>query len=491
MAELFPDGVAWRNLADGSELRLGDWQRQSNQLARGLRARRLIPGDRVALAIGPDDPLTWLVSYMGIHKAGLVALPLNTRLATAEMLRILGHARPSVLLGGATVLERHPGLTSAVPLTATTGEGDGHIPWQRLLDPDGSELDHRVDPVDVADIMYTSGTTGAPKGVLARHGELSTIDREPESWLGLGFLTSSPFSTTSGALLVCGPMRGGLSGWFLPAFDAGRWLDVVSTERPVAAFLVPAMVQLIAAHPGAESADLSSLAVVNVGSAPIAPDTLRRFGRLLGSGELLNGYGMTEFGAVSAMPMGDRGRHLGSAGKPLPGVKLRIVHPDGTDAVTGQVGEIAIRGRRGQRRYFRDDDETAARWKQGWLHSGDLGHLDAEGFLWIAGRQKEMINRGGHNIVPGEVEAVLFNHPVVVAAAVAGVPHEVLGEDVAAWVVLSEELSLDDLRHFLLEHLADYKVPRRISVVDQLPRNDAGKVLKAQLVSDLERRNAV
>jgi acyl-CoA synthetase (AMP-forming)/AMP-acid ligase II len=200
---------------------------------------------------------------------------------------------------------------------------------------------------------------------------------------------------------------------------------------------------------------------------------------------------MTEFGAVSAMPMGDRGRHLGSAGKPLPGVKLRIVHPDGTDAVTGQVGEIAIRGRRGQRRYFRDDDETAARWKQGWLHSGDLGHLDAEGFLWIAGRQKEMINRGGHNIVPGEVEAVLFNHPVVVAAAVAGVPHEVLGEDVAAWVVLSEELSLDDLRHFLLEHLADYKVPRRISVVDQLPRNDAGKVLKAQLVSDLERRNAV
>jgi acyl-CoA synthetase (AMP-forming)/AMP-acid ligase II len=491
MAESFPDAVAWRNLADGSELRLGDWQRQSNQLARGLRGRGLIPGDRVALAIGPDEPLTWLVSYMGIHKAGGVAVPLNTRLATAEMLRILEHARPSVLLGGASVLERHLGLTSAVPLASTTGEDGAHLPWQHLLDPDGSELDHRVDPDDVADIMYTSGTTGAPKGVLARHGELSTIDREPESWLGLGFLTSSPFSTTSGALLVCGPMRGGLSGWFLPVFDAGRWLDVVSSERPVAAFLVPAMVQLIAAHPGAESADLTSLAVVNVGSAPIAPDTLRRFGRLLGSGELLNGYGMTEFGAVSAMPMRDRGRHLGSAGKPLPGVELRIVHPDGTDAVTGQVGEIAIRGRRGQRRYFRDDDETAARWKDGWLHSGDLGHLDADGFLWIAGRQKEMINRGGHNIVPGEVEAVLFTHPAVVAAAVAGVPHEVLGEDVAAWVVLSKELALDDLRRFLLEHLADYKVPRRISVVDQLPRNDAGKVLKAQLVSDLERRNAV
>jgi acyl-CoA synthetase (AMP-forming)/AMP-acid ligase II len=367
--------------------------------------------------------------------------------------------------------------------TVVSTDAGAAYPWADLLDADDADVHRRLGPDDVADIMYTSGTTGEPKGVLVRHGSLSTTDRVPEAWLGLGFLTSSPFATTSGSLLACGPMRGGLSGLFLPRFDAALWLRAVESERPVAAFLVPAMVELIVQAPEFGAADLSSLAVVNVGSAPIATATLQRFGARVPGADVLCGYGMTEFGAVTAVPMGDGGRHLGSVGPPLPGVELRILSPDGSAVSPGEVGQIAIGGSRRPRAYYRDSASSESTWRDGWLLSGDLGRVDADGHLWVVGRQKEMIIRGGHNVVPGEVEAALFEHPAVVEAAVAGVAHRVLGEDVAAWVVLREPVPADELRTFLLARLADYKVPRRISVVDALPRNESGKVLKSRLVS--------
>ncbi len=366
------------------------------------------------------------------------------------------------------------------------------LPWSDLLDPDGSDIGLQVGPDDEADIMYTSGTTGAPKGVVIRHGGLSTSDRVPSAWHGLGFITSSPFFTTSGSLLICGPMRGGLSGWFLPRFDPGRWLSEVAAARPVAAFLVPAMVQLLVRDPGFESADLSSLAVVNIGSAPIASATLRRFGQRLPQGDVMCGYGMTEFGAVTALPPRDKGRHLGSVGTPLPGVLVRIVDPEGAEVGTGETGQVVISGSRTPRTYLNDQTAAAATWDRGWLKSGDLGYLDRDGYLWIVGRHKDLIIRGGHNIMPGEVEAALFEHPRVADAAVAGIPHPVLGEDLAAWIVAkgSGTPSLDSIRSFLADRLADYKVPRRITFVDALPRNDAGKVMKAQLVSGAEHRSA-
>ena len=298
--------------------------------------------------------------------------------------------------------------------------------------------------------MYTSGTTGRPKGVVVPHSGLTTLERVPTTWLGLGFISCSPFATTSGSLLVCGPLRGGLSGWFLPRFDPDRWIALVERERPVAAFLVPAMVELIVGSPRFGTADLGSLAVVNVGSAPIATATLRRFGAGLPGAEVLCGYGMTEFGAVTAVPLGDGGRHLGSVGLPLPGVEVRIVDAGGAPLPPGAVGRVTIGGTRRARSYLGDDEGTEQTWVDGWLVSGDLGHLDTDGHLWIVGREKEIIIRGGHNVVPGEVEAALFEHPAVAEAVVAGVEHPVLGQDVAAWVVLRHPASADALRSFLL-----------------------------------------
>jgi acyl-CoA synthetase (AMP-forming)/AMP-acid ligase II len=168
-------------------------------------------------------------------------------------------------------------------------------------------------------------------------------------------------------------------------------------------------------------------------------------------------------------------------------VEIRVVDDDGNAVAPGQVGEITVRGTEPARQYFKEEAATGQTWRRGWLCSGDLGYLDEDGFLWITGRIKDLIIRGGHNIVPGEVEEALFAHPAVVEAAVAAIPHDVLGEDVGAWVVMRDGSDVDatDLRAFLLERLADYKVPRSLQVVDRLPRNAAGKVVAHELVSAL------
>jgi len=495
MARLYPDEVGYRNLDEGTSLTFAAWETESNRLARGLIGSGVAPGDRVSIYLPGEEVLAWVVAYAAVHKAGAIAVPTNTRMSVGELASILDHAGATVVITSpdllATLAAARPDVAS-IRLAVVTGDAQtdlGHAKvtaWDEMLDQDDAEIQVPISDDAVADIMYTSGTTGSPKAVVVRHANASVLPNNEPAWSHSSWLHASPLFSFAGIAFVYTPMKLGLCGLFLPRFDAGRWLEVIAAERPWAAFIVPAMAQLIIAHPAFETADLSSLALCSLGSAPVAAATLRRLQEKMPEATVSNGYGMTEAGpAYCTMPKEESARRIGSVGQPMAPMEVRIVDAGGSEVAVGEVGEVTIRLPGRQREYYRDDEATAHTWVDGWLHSGDLGRLDEDGYLYIVGRMKDVIIRGGNNIYATEVEAALLAHPGVLEAAVIGVPHPVLGEDVAAFVVArdsSTALLPDDLREHCAERLADYKVPRQITLIDELPHNATGKILKRQLV---------
>lgn len=493
MAAAYPDEVAYRNVGDGTRLTFDRWDRLSNRLARGLASRGVGKGDLVAIYLEPAQILSWIVTYSALHKLGAVAVPVNDRLSPPEVQTILDHAEARALVVAAAFL---PDIGPAAADLGASGTlvvvgGDptmAGVGFDDVLDGDDSPVQVSLADDDLADVMYTSGTTGRPKGVAVRHGNLAMTPNAVPTWRGAGWLTATPVFTFAGLGFIYNPMKLGMTVLHLPSFDPETWCSVVETDRPAIAFLVPAMARLLVHARHFESADLSSLSKVVLGSAPLAPDTLVRLQNRLPGADILNSYGMTEGGyaTFSMDPAGARSRP-GAVGRPRAGVEVRIVGEDGRDRPAGAVGEICTRNSGGHREYYKDPEATERLWSGGWLHSGDLGHLDDEGYLFVVGRMKEVIVRGGMNVYADDVEAVLHDHPGVVEAAVVGIPHEVLGEDVAAFVVLTGHGSTSpaEIGEFARTRLARYKVPRTIVVVDALPRNAGGKVLKADLVRAL------
>lgn len=491
MAETFPDEIAYR-IVDGGEMTFAQWDAESNRLARELTGRGVRKGERVALYLPGEEALRWMVGYSAIHKAGAVAVPTNTRFVDAELVRLFDHAEPKVVLAATELgaAARAAGERSRADMYVVEApQPSKDTPawtWGEVTGgSDPGEFQVPVEGDDLADILYTSGTTGTPKGVAVRHRNAALVPGAPRpTYSGQCWLHSSPLFTFAGIGFIYNPMQLGLWGLYQPRFDAGRWIRAVEEVRPQFIFIVPSMAQLICAHPSFEDADLSSVLICAIGSAPLPAATLRTMQEKMPDAAVSNSYGMTEAGsAYCTMPKGESLKRIGSVGQPLPPLEVRCIDEKGNDVERGEVGEVLLRLSGRQREYFRDPDATAQMWRDGWLHSGDLGRIDEDGYLYIVGRKKDVIIRGGNNIHASDVESVLDEHEDVVEAAVVGIPHPVLGEDVAAVVVLAKDAKADaaDLREHCAKRLADYKVPRRIEISDELPRNATGKVLKAQL----------
>jgi acyl-CoA synthetase (AMP-forming)/AMP-acid ligase II len=493
MARRDGDALAYRDLDAGTGITFTEWDTRSNRLARALVDAGIVPGDRVSIYLPSDEALRWIVAYAAVHKAGAVVVPTNTRLSIPEVTTILGHAEAAAVITCGALLDTALAVRDAIPsirfVVSAGGAADGaavqdYDAFLAAADPADLQVPRALD--DLADIMYTSGTTGLPKGVAVRHRNVAMIPNHEPNWSGTGWIHGAPMFTFAGIAFIYNPMKMGLVGLYLPKFDAARWLELVAEERPQMAFLVPAMAELLVAHPDFATPDLTSLTAVSIGSAPLAPQTLLTLQERLPDATVSNSYGMTEAGpAYIVMPKDEVKKRIGSVGKPVGPMQLKVVRDDGSECDAREVGELLTRMEGAQREYYKDEDATAATWSpDGWLRSGDLAFLDEDGFLYIAGRKKDMIIRGGHNVYPTDIEAVLLEHPDVQEAAVVGIPHQVLGEDIAAYVVVRPGAELDaaSLLTFCTGRLADYKRPRQLHFTDELPRNATGKVMKHKLV---------
>lgn len=485
MASTVGHEVAYVDVATGASITFGAWEAESNRLARGLAHAGLAKGELVTLHLENQHVLRWIVAYAAIHKAGAVAVPTNVRLTERELATVLGHAEPAAAITSTALAPTIESACRDVSRMRFLLRADDTEQWSAMLHPDDDELQVPVADGDLADVLYTSGTTGLPKGIAVRHRDTHLVANGEPAWSGDAWLHASPLSTFAGIAFVYNPMKMGMRALYLPRFDVDNWIDEVEQLRPTMAFLVPAMVQLLVDSERFAGADLSSFTVVSIGSAPLAPTLHEAMADRFPHAMVTNNYSMTESGsAFTHLPRRELRARRGSVGRPLPPTEIRIADEAGEPVPAGEVGEVLFKVGEHHREYYKDPDATALAWTGEWLRSGDVGRVDDDGFLYIVGRQKDLIIRGGNNIAPAEIENVLYEHPGVLEAAAVGVPHDVLGEDVGAAVVRRrgrDDVDAETLRAFCAERLADYKVPRRIWFVDELPRNATGKVVRRHL----------
>jgi acyl-CoA synthetase (AMP-forming)/AMP-acid ligase II/acyl carrier protein len=433
----------------------------------------LVTGDRVVLLFDNARWTDYAVALLGVHKAGAVAVPLGSRFSGPELAEVLRHCEPAGMVGPEDLTTA--GLTGWTLTVAALEEG-------RSTDA----VSVPVGPDDLAEILYTSGTTGRPKGVACTHANVAFHDPPPEGPRPGGgratFVHAFPVGTNAGQEVLRFPLRrDGRTAIAMPVFDPERLCALIAEHGVRNLQLVPAMARLILESGAYERHDVSSVERVTLSSAPTPPAVLEGLAAAFPNATLWNTYALTEAGTARTLMVVD-GSHAGSVGRPVGETRVRIADDAGREVATGEVGEVWI-GRPGAptRFYYRDPEATAEVFVGDWVKTGDLGFLDADGYLHLTDRKKDIIISGGLNVWSVEVENALYDHPAVAEAAVFGVPHPVLGQDVAAAVVLRSEASERDLQSFVRGRLAEHKTPHRVVVVDELPRNPSGKVLKRDL----------
>lgn len=466
-------------------------------IASGIRK-----GDRIAL--WAPNGAAWVIAAVGAQSAGAVIVPLNTRLRGREAGYILRRSGARLLLTVGDFLGvRYPELLAAEELPGLerivllAGDAPPHESWGAFL-ARGAAVSRdqvlaaraAVEPDDLSDLLFTSGTTGDPKGVMSAHGPTVRTFATWSDTVGLRagdrYMIVNPFFHTFGyksGWLAC-LLRGAT---ILPVavFDAGEVMQRIVTDRISVLPGAPTLFQSMLAHESCGRLDLSSLRISVTGAATVPPVLIERMRKVLGFQTVVTAYGLTEAPVVTICPPGTSDERVAqTCGKPIPGVEVRCVDEAGRTVSAGEPGEVLVRGFNVMRGYFGDDAATReAIDRDGWLHTGDIGVLDTEGFLRITDRKKDLYITGGFNCYPAEIEKILSVHPAIAQAAVIGVPDERMGEVGKAFVLLRPGASLDAaaLITWCRENMANYKVPRHVDFVSALPTNAAGKVQKFQL----------
>ena len=440
-------------------------EQRSRRMAGWFLASGVQPGDRIA--IRGLNRIELVVGLLACWRAGAAAVPVNVRLKRPEVDHVLNDS-------GAVLYFDEDGRT-------LPEDGESH----NLPDPS---------PDLPALLLYTSGTTARPKGVVHTHATLlATLDIMRTMWNGVNnvVMIATPIMHASG--LTCQLLPTLLQGGtvvLLPVFDAARALDAMQRHRTTSMLMLPAMGQMLVREQRAQPRDLSAGDLYWAGGDAVSESLQTEFSEVFGK-PLHEGYGMTELLPITLNPLG--AARPGSFGKPVNGVRVRIVDLEGRDVVDGQTGEVIAKSAAGFIGYWNDPDATARTLENGWIHTGDLARRDADGYLWFCGRLKELIVRGGSNISPQEVEAALYEHPAVFEAGVVGVPDELWGETVGAAVVLRDGMHVTEqaLIAFVRERLADYKAPERIEFLDALPKGLSGKVQRRDIKKMLIRQESL
>jgi long-chain acyl-CoA synthetase len=481
--EMYPDRVAVR--LDDLALTYRELDERSARVTGLLAAHGVAPGDRVGLML-PNIP-EFPVLYHGVLRAGAVVVPMNPLLKAREVEYHLADSGARVVFAWqAAAAEAAKGAEAAgAELVAVTPGGldqllAGHAPTAAVAD--------RADD-DTAVILYTSGTTGRPKGAELTHANLArnaavtatTLLRLEPGDVVMGCLPLfHSFGQTCGLNAAVGA---GASLTLLARFDPGRALAVIQRDRVTVFEGVPTMYVALLNHPGRGDADVGSLRLCVSGGAALPVEVLRGFEAAFGC-IILEGYGLSETSPVASFNHPDRDRKPGSIGTPIDGVELRLVGLDGGDVAAGEVGEIAVRGHNLMKGYWGREEATREAIPDGWLRTGDLARQDTDGYFFIVDRKKDLIIRGGYNVYPREVEEVLYEHPAVAEAAVVGIPHPTHGEEVGAAVALKPgaEATPEELRAFCRERVAAYKYPRHVWLEAALPKTATGKLLRREVV---------
>jgi long-chain acyl-CoA synthetase len=453
-------------------------------------------GDRVALLLGNCIPFA--VSYFGIVRLGAVVVPLNTRYKGAELSYELNDSGAKALIAEPQFYEGlEPLRNELATISHIFIEGDdvpsGTRPFSALTRYESTTFEKpEISEWDLLNIMYTSGTTGQPKGAMHFHrGNIGTgmMAREflnYEHGRDRILCIVPLFHVTGLSMNLIGPVFAGIPVVFMRKFNAEEALQLVEKERITIMVSVITIYWLMLNNKNFDKYDVSSLREILYGGSPAAADVVNQMREKLAGVLLHNGFGMTETHAYDThLEDKDAISHIESVGQILPLVDMKIVDPEGREVPAGEPGELLIKGSKVVRGYWNKPEVNKEAFTDGWLHSGDIARIDEDGYVYIMDRIKDMINRGGEKIYSIEVENILYSNPKILDAAVFGVPDEVFGEQVKAAVVLKPDQTLteQEVIDFCAQRLANYKIPRSVVFLDELPRNPGGKVVKSQLLN--------